>query len=296
MRKITIMSLVGIILLALAAGALSEEAAFAPGLSRVPAGRRFEQARVLAEQRGVGLTDGLPLYEPGAPQPLNAFMVTAEDCQVGIDGDDMYPVADTGLIPQITDCLERWCTAVEDQSRGLIRFVADPGHADILVMVRQSYKLYGRYSGGGKSAEGYACTVTFTAVQLTDPRNRCTLSDTRKPGETVTLRGGERFWKTPPAFEESGKLWTMIQSILEWYGLGAEKGDKGGGVKALQQKLKERGYLKDAADGDFGSRTQAAVMALQQDYGLEPTGIVDASTLLACCYDRTEVAAFREMP
>ena len=53
-----------------------------------------------------------------------------------------------------------------------------------------------------------------------------------------------------------------------------EFGAKGEEVLALQQRLIALGYLNGSADGDFGSRTQGAVQALQNAHGLEATGVV----------------------
>ena len=57
------------------------------------------------------------------------------------------------------------------------------------------------------------------------------------------------------------------------------KGSRFSGVKELQQVLIDSGYLDDKADGIFGSRTEAAVMAWQADKGLEQTGIVTPEQL-----------------
>ena len=43
----------------------------------------------------------------------------------------------------------------------------------------------------------------------------------------------------------------------------------------LQQKLKDLGYLTGKVDGIFGPQTEAALMALQADMGLEQTGAVN---------------------
>ena len=263
----------------------SAEEEYGPGLTRVQGGRGYEQAEVLAEKYGIPLTDGRPLYAPARPQPMNAYMVTHPDCRVGIDLDDMYPVSQTGLIPEITEYLERWMDDIEAQSGGLIRFVADPNDADVLVVALQSYRVYGEYSGGGLSATGYSCSVTLTAVQLSDPENSFSVTETSKPGDTVSLLGGERFWKTPPDLADTEELAALTDAVLGWYGLGAKKGSRGAGVKRLQQSLIDRGFLKDRADGDFGGKTEAAVKALQEYRGLEPTGEVDRDTLRAVYYD-----------
>ena len=249
------------------------------GLDRVEAAKGYEQAEALATRLGVGLTDGVPLYTPTHAQPLNAYMVVDPQCEVGIDRDDMYPVSEKGLIPEITDCLERWSDDIEKASAGAIRFVADPNDADILVGVRQSFKRYGEYSGGGMSAEGYACTVTLTGRQLSDTDNTASLVLTNAPQNTVTLRGNGRFWKTAPQLAGTDKLDAFVKTVMGWYGYGARKGSKGASVKRIQQCLIDRGFLGGGADGSFGPKTETAVNALQAACGLVETGFVDARTL-----------------
>ena len=249
------------------------------GLDRVEAAKGYEQAEVLAARLDVGLTDGVPLYTPTHAQPLNAYMVVDPQCEVGIDRDDMYPVSEKGLIPEITDCLDRWIDDIEVASAGAIRFVADPNDADILVSARQSFKRYGEYSGGGMSAEGYACTVTLTGRQLSDTDNTASLVLTNAPQNTVTLRGNGRFWKTAPQLTGTDKLDAFVKTVMGWYGYGARKGSKGASVKRIQQCLIDRGFLGGGADGSFGPKTETAVNALQAACGLVETGFVDARTL-----------------
>ena len=61
---------------------------------------------------------------------------------------------------------------------------------------------------------------------------------------------------------------------------GAElkNGDRGGSVLRVQDELYARGYLAEEGDGQYGQRTETAVMAFQQDNNLDPTGIVDDAT------------------
>ena len=47
----------------------------------------------------------------------------------------------------------------------------------------------------------------------------------------------------------------------------------------MQQALIDMGYLDDAADGNFGRKTETAVAAYQKDMGLVETGIADSATL-----------------
>ena len=52
-----------------------------------------------------------------------------------------------------------------------------------------------------------------------------------------------------------------------------KKGDKGKGVKELQEKLNAAGYDCGKADGDFGKKTEAAVKALETAHGFTADGI-----------------------
>jgi N-acetylmuramoyl-L-alanine amidase len=55
--------------------------------------------------------------------------------------------------------------------------------------------------------------------------------------------------------------------------------DAGKDVGALQFALRKLGFLKGSCDGLFGNQTQAAVIQLQIEFGLNPTGIVDRAFL-----------------
>ena len=57
-----------------------------------------------------------------------------------------------------------------------------------------------------------------------------------------------------------------------------QRGDKGDEAKAVQEKLIELGFLVGAADGDFGRKSETAVMIFQKANGLEETGIADSIT------------------
>lgn len=56
------------------------------------------------------------------------------------------------------------------------------------------------------------------------------------------------------------------------------KGNSGSDVQNLQDLLNGLGYKCGTADGIFGSKTQAAVKAFQQDNGLVPDGVVGMDT------------------
>ena len=56
-------------------------------------------------------------------------------------------------------------------------------------------------------------------------------------------------------------------------------GSTGDGVKQLQQKLIDLGYLSGSPDGKFGKWTAEAVKTAQKALGLEETGVADAAFL-----------------
>lgn len=58
-------------------------------------------------------------------------------------------------------------------------------------------------------------------------------------------------------------------------------GSSGSAVTRVQQKLKEYGYLKGAADGVFGKETYDAVVWFQRKNGLSVDGVVGKSTAAA---------------
>lgn len=57
-----------------------------------------------------------------------------------------------------------------------------------------------------------------------------------------------------------------------------ERGSKGDEAKRVQEKLIELGFLAGVADGDFGKKSEAAVLLFQKANGLEETGIADSMT------------------
>ena len=62
-------------------------------------------------------------------------------------------------------------------------------------------------------------------------------------------------------------------------GISLEQGDEGDAVKAMQKRLKELGFYKATADGDFGSTTKASVIAFQKANGISATGVATKATL-----------------
>jgi peptidoglycan hydrolase-like protein with peptidoglycan-binding domain len=55
-------------------------------------------------------------------------------------------------------------------------------------------------------------------------------------------------------------------------------GNTGSEVTKLQRLLQTLGFFKGGIDGDFGAGTEAAVIAAQVRYGLQPDGVVGGAT------------------
>ncbi len=58
-----------------------------------------------------------------------------------------------------------------------------------------------------------------------------------------------------------------------------KRGDKGDGVKALQTRLKELGYIAGAVDNTFGAGTEKAVKEFQEAAGLTADGVAGKTTI-----------------
>ena len=69
-----------------------------------------------------------------------------------------------------------------------------------------------------------------------------------------------------------------------------DEDDAGAYVVMLQNRLQELGYLETAADGQFGSATESAVVAFQENNDLTPTGVADDTTQ-SVLYSTSAVAA-----
>ncbi|MDR0897640.1 MAG: peptidoglycan-binding protein [Oscillospiraceae bacterium] len=259
------------------------ETTMLPGLVRVEDGLySYWQSQYLIVHYGIALTDNLPIYTPASPQPMNVYMVTHPDCQVGINRDGMYLVSEKGLVDSITKYLDEWQEEIVAQSAGAIQFVNDPDDADIVLSVCQRYEYAGKYTGG---VEGYSSRIAFEARKLTSPYKNVRLTDMNRAANKETVSGGGNFWKHPPELEGSQALKAFVTQMLSWYGFGAKMGDEGETVKALQQALADRGLLDGKIDGVFRAVTQDALETFQQAKGLETTGIVDVTTLLALYFD-----------
>lgn len=71
--------------------------------------------------------------------------------------------------------------------------------------------------------------------------------------------------------------------------IGLRKGDKGGDVKRLQERLAELGYAVGPADGVFGTLTHRAIIAVQNEHGLAQDGIVGPRTMEVLKVTRPEI-------
>lgn len=81
-------------------------------------------------------------------------------------------------------------------------------------------------------------------------------------------------------FNQGTYIQGMDQSYSEFLGISASdlgQGCAGSNVMDLQHRLNDLGYYNDETDGSFGSNTAAAIMKVQQDLGLLPTGICSAA-------------------
>lgn len=99
-------------------------------------------------------------------------------------------------------------------------------------------------------------------------------------GLNVRERWLER-WKTALAADGHPPAPLVVQNAPDTIAYG----DTGTMVKAVQDSLIRLGYPLGAADGDFGDKTRAAVLAFQAAEGLATTGVVDQATK-----DRLETA------
>lgn len=57
-----------------------------------------------------------------------------------------------------------------------------------------------------------------------------------------------------------------------------KRGMRGPAIVQLQDRLRSLGYFSSSSDGVFGDVTQTAVKAVQQQFNIEPDGIVGAAT------------------
>ena len=108
---------------------------------------------------------------------------------------------------------------------------------------------------------------TVDAVKAFQKANNLTADGTAGAATLKTLYGGNAKATDKPADSTA-----TISGTLK-------RGSTGTDVKSLQTKLIELGYLTGKADGVFGQKTSAAVMAFQKANKLKADGVAGAKTL-----------------
>ena len=75
-----------------------------------------------------------------------------------------------------------------------------------------------------------------------------------------------------------------------------KKGDDGGSVSLMQERLKELGYYNGSVDGDFGPGTEQAVRLFQSQNGLDADGIAAAKTFAVLYSDSAKQVTVTPTP
>ena len=119
---------------------------------------------------------------------------------------------------------------------------------------------------------------------------------TQTPQPTMTLVDTYKFYRSLPHQDQAigwlqGKVpkATLDEFYQRWRNqpaqrfasepfLPLEEGDVGPEVKRLQELLQKQGFDPGAADGIFGQKTKAAVIAFQRSKGMQADGIVGSVT------------------
>ena len=93
--------------------------------------------------------------------------------------------------------------------------------------------------------------------------------------------------------QQENDLWTADANQNQYGTLGLDSA--GEGVRAIQKRLSDLGFMSSSVDGIYGPLTQDAVAAFQEAKGLNATGTADAETqwiLLAEQDERTRLQAW----
>ena len=117
---------------------------------------------------------------------------------------------------------------------------------------------------------------------ITDPRVRTLLGLSSTPNAESALDAGTETSSTPEEnedYETESSTDSDDDIIVEEpepteAPVIAKVGDRNDTVKQIQSMLIRLGYLGGKAEGDFGKKTEAAVVAFQRDNGMEQTGVV----------------------
>ena len=132
-------------------------------------------------------------------------------------------------------------------------------------------------SGTSTTAAGTSSTATTGVV--TTPTTLAGTSVTVSPITGVTTAPTVAGATTTTAATSGGATTTTVKGRTNVTSPSdnVHKGDKGDGVKQIQQALKDAGY-KVSVDGDFGNQTDAAVRQFQKKNNLKVDGIVGKIT------------------
>lgn len=106
-------------------------------------------------------------------------------------------------------------------------------------------------------------SANSTAAATATPANSATAApeiESEAANETTAVEASE----TPSADDVEAEPLTEL-----------DRKSRGKAVKKLQERLIEKGYLSDEADGIYGSLTKSAIMLLQYQNDMEVTGIAD---------------------
>lgn len=125
------------------------------------------------------------------------------------------------------------------------------------------------FSSDGKTREHTGMVISVSGSQVTTIEGN---SSNRCKRNTYSLSDSWIYGYVRPLYSDAGS--GVTKSYLS-------KGDKGDSVKELQNNLNQLGYDCGTADGDFGSKTDAAVRKFQKDHGLTVDGEAGTKTLTA---------------
>ncbi len=112
------------------------------------------------------------------------------------------------------------------------------------------------------NATGYAGPLTIDALRRFQQDYRLFVDGVP---DTEILQAVRRAWEDRNANNQPGGNYISV-------------GDKGDNVRAIQERLAQLGYFNAYPDGYFSEYTKSSVIAFQQYYRLNPTGVVDSQT------------------
>ena len=151
---------------------------------------------------------------------------------------------------------------------------------DEVKRLQQRLQQLGYYSG---EIDGQYGPGTAEAVRLF--QNQHGLDADGVAGENtlsmVYLQAAQTFVPTPAP--------TATPALLK-------KGDDGGSVSQMQERLKELGYYNGSVDGDFGGGTEEAVRLFQSQNGLDVDGVAAQMTFSVLYSDQAKQVTITPTP